>query len=84
MHMRLLAGGMDAEVVLARAEINYRLPVINTIRARCAIEEKDFGSFREQLLEKGKARIEVSVEVKEEEKLQASMLASVAVKLKPG
>ena len=80
-HMRLLKEDLEADVVIARAEISYRLPVYENIQTYCQLDEKAYREFHTQLLEHGKARIDARVEVKEEEKLQAALDANVAVRL---
>ncbi len=80
-HMRLLEEGHRADVVIARAEIAYRRPVYDNIRTNCQLDEKDYQDFLVKLLDKGKARIEVQVEVREAEERQALLDANVAVNL---
>ena len=79
MHSRLLGEEVDAEVVIAKAEIKYRLPVINEISTKCLLNEEDYLEFKEKLLENTRARISLNVEVQEGEQLQAQMQANVAV-----
>ena len=80
-HMRLLNERLKADVVIAKADIAYKLPVYDFINTRCQLEERDYQDFHAALLEKGKARIEVQVIVREDEKIQALLNANVAVKL---
>ena len=79
MHSRLLGEEVDAEVVIAKAEIKYRLPVINEISTKCLLNEEDYLEFKEKLLENTRARISLNVEVQEGEQSQAQMQADVAV-----
>ena len=81
MHSRVLSEGIDAEVVIAKAEIRYRLPVIEEISAKCQVPEKDYQDFKARLLENSKARITLNVAVQEDDDLQAEMQANVAVML---
>ena len=80
-HMRLLEEGQQADVVIAKADIAYKLPVYDFINAHCQLDERIYQDFHAALLEKGKARIDVQVEVKENGPLQAILNANVAVKL---
>ncbi|MEW8237890.1 MAG: YiiD C-terminal domain-containing protein [Candidatus Thiodiazotropha taylori] len=46
-----------AELVMARAEIDYRLPVIGDIVAHCNIDRETFDRFLDDLQQKGRARL---------------------------
>ena len=80
-HMRLLQEGHHADVVIAKADITYKAPVYDHIKTCCSLDENDYQEFHALLLDRGKARIDVQVEVKEGDKLQALLNANVAVKL---
>jgi thioesterase domain-containing protein len=81
MYHRLQLEKISADVVIAEARIRYLLPVKECIRASCTIDEQPYQDFQKRLLDKGKARLAVAVNVRENDQLQASLDASVAVKI---
>jgi thioesterase domain-containing protein len=81
LHNRLMQENVPAEVVLAQADIRYLLPIKENINASCSIEEDDYQSFYEHLQNHGKASISVVVRAQEQEEIQATLDARVAVKL---
>ena len=80
-HNRLMQENISTEVVLAQADIRYLLPINESINASCSIEEDDYQSFNNRLQNKGKASISVVVSAQEEDKIQATLDACVAVKI---
>jgi len=80
-HMRLLTEDISAEVVLAQANIRYLLPIKDSIRTNCVVDETDFEEFQTRLLRKGKASLSVTVNAEENDKVQASLDARVVVKI---
>ncbi len=55
--------GVDADLVIARAEIKYRAPVKDTIICFCHLDEAVIQRFLDQLSNKKYARIEARVSV---------------------
>ena len=80
-HNRLMQENISTEVVLAQADIRYLLPINESINVSCSIEEDDYQSFNNRLQNKGKASIAVVVSAQEEDKIQATLDARVAVKI---
>lgn len=80
-HTRVQSEDISAEVVLARAEIEYLLPIDENIRATGSINEDDYREFHKRLLQKGKASISLSVSAQEGDEVQARLDARVAVKI---
>ena len=81
MYNRLQVENISADVVIAQAEIRYLLPIKECIRASCSVNEEACNEFQNRLLQKGKARLAVTVHAQEAEQLQATLDASVAVKI---
>ena len=83
-HARLLVENISAEVVLAQAEIRYLLPITENIKVSCSIDEQAFIAFQNRLLEKGRARINMTAIVQENDEIQATLEASVSAKITTG
>ena len=81
LHNRLMQEGIQAEVVLAQADIRYLLPIKENIIASCLMEEDDYQSFNDRLQNKSRASISVTVRAQEEDEIQATLDARVAVKI---
>lgn len=81
MYNRLQVENISADVVIAQAEIRYLLPIKKCIRASCTVDEQHYQDFQKCLLDKGKARLALAVHAQEAEQLQATLDASVAVKI---
>jgi thioesterase domain-containing protein len=79
MYNRLLIEKVSGDVVVAHAEIQYLLPVRKSIRAECLLEDQQYDAFHQRLLQKGKASLGITVQVKENDKLKATLDARVAV-----
>ena len=69
--------GFEADVVVRKAEIAYRLPVTSTIRCVCSCLDSDKVLFAESLSNKHKARLSLTVDIgqKNEATLVAEMVA---------
>jgi len=72
--------GIHAELVVARANIRYRLPIRGDILCRCEIMEEAAAAFIHDLTLKGRSRIvlEVSIGNGPAASIEATMHASLA------
>jgi len=72
--------GLHAALVVAEANIRYRAPIRETIRCRCVLDDDQAQSFVSELRNKGKARMDVGVEIGSQPAavLQASLHASLS------
>jgi len=70
--------GLNADVVMARAEIRYRRPVQSQIRCYCECSPAASASFIQHISRKGRARISLMVEIGESADVifNATMIAS--------
>jgi len=55
--------GIDAELVVARAEIAYRAPVVSDIECSCSSSEEQRDEFLQAFRERGKARLVLDIAV---------------------
>ena len=55
--------GIEAELVITKADIKYRAPVHGDIRCMCQLSDSKIQSFIDTLLNKKRARIEAQVSV---------------------
>ncbi|MCM8854502.1 MAG: thioesterase domain-containing protein [Candidatus Thiodiazotropha sp.] len=55
--------GLDVELVITEASIRYRTPIRESIHCLCRVSEKDRQHFVAKLLDQGKARLAVEVEI---------------------
>ena len=55
--------GIDAELVVARAEIAYRAPVVSDIECRCSASEAQRDAFLKAFRERGKGRLVLDIAV---------------------
>ncbi len=70
---------IEAELVAARAEIQYRKPVTGPIECQVSLDASAIDSFIGQLGRKGRARIPVEVSIGDQAaNMQAQMVATVA------
>ncbi|WP_373975669.1 thioesterase domain-containing protein [Chitinibacter sp. SCUT-21] len=61
---RLHAAGLHAHIVIQDAQIEYLLPVVETIKARCElVSDADFDRCLKLFKRKGRGRIELAVEI---------------------
>ncbi|HEC27549.1 MAG TPA: hypothetical protein ENI67_09115, partial [Gammaproteobacteria bacterium] len=69
---------LDAELVITRADIKYRAPVIGTIRCECQLSKNQLQAFVNELVKKDRARIEAEVTIGKlpEAHLHATLFAS--------
>ncbi len=81
MYNRLLIDKLSADVVVAEAKIRYLRPIKTWIRSEYELDEQKYAEFHQRLLQDGKARFSISVQAQEDQQLQATLDASVAVKL---
>ncbi len=69
---------IDAELVAARAEIQYRKPVTGPVECQVTLDSSTIDSFISQLGRKGRARMPVEVIIGERAaSMQAQMVATV-------
>ncbi len=59
----LQSHNITAELVAARAEIQYRKPVKNAIECQTHVASEDIDNFIQQLQKRGRAKMEVIVDV---------------------
>jgi thioesterase domain-containing protein len=55
--------GIDAELVVARAEIAYRAPVVSDIECRCSASEEQRDAFLQAFHERGKGKLVLDIAV---------------------
>lgn len=69
--------GIEAELVVARAEIRYRAPVIGELESSCTCSAEQRDDFRRGLDESGKGKLLLDIEVGGERQavLQATYIA---------
>ena len=69
---------LDAELVIARADIKYRAPVRGAIRRECQLSSKQLQTFIDALHKNNRARIEAEVNVGKspEARLHITLFAS--------
>ncbi|NVK22888.1 MAG: YiiD C-terminal domain-containing protein [Kangiellaceae bacterium] len=71
---------LQGSVVLAKGEIKYSKPINGDIVACCKLpENEDLELFRERLQSKGRARLTLIIEVKEDDCVKAQLEGSFAV-----
>ena len=72
------AAGLDAELVIAEANIRYRAPVRGRIRCSCSLKSNQIQDLVADLRARGRARIGVEVDIGEEPaaQIQATLHAS--------
>ena len=72
--------GIEAELVVARAEIRYRAPVSGDLECSCACSEVQRESFRQGIVEVGKGKLLLDIEVGGDRQaiLQATYIAIAA------
>ncbi|ODT71667.1 MAG: hypothetical protein ABS75_07570 [Pelagibacterium sp. SCN 63-23] len=63
LHLRLEAEGIVNQLVIHRSEVDYLLPVRGSVRATAQVDTADWGSFRQMLERRGKARLSVVAEM---------------------
>jgi thioesterase domain-containing protein len=63
LHLRLEAEGIANQLVIHRSEVDYLLPVRGSVRATAQVNTADWGSFRQMLERRGKARLSVVAEL---------------------
>lgn len=69
---------IDAELVAARAEIQYRRPVTGPVECRVSLDSSMIDSFIGQLGRKGRARMPIEVNIGDRAaSMQAQMVATV-------
>lgn len=80
-HALIRRHGLNAELVVADASIQYRAPVRDDIECRCTIAQESAAGFIAQLESEGRARlvIEVSIGRAEAAHLTANMAAKLTV-----
>ena len=66
--------GIDADLVVARAEISYRAPVNGDIECRCSVSVAQRGLFLQAIHERGKGKLSLDIAVGDLP--QASLLAT--------
>lgn len=54
---------VDAELVVAKAEIRYRAPVTGDLRCKSGVETNDRESFLRDIHERGKGKLQLNIEV---------------------
>ena len=54
---------LDGDLVVAKAEISYRAPVTSALECRCRVSAQQRDSFARGLLESGKGKLSLEVEV---------------------
>ena len=79
-HMRLLKESIEADVVVAQAEIRYLKPINEKIFCRSEVKEEDYTEFNQRLLATGKASITAIVYAVEDENEKAVLEARVVVR----
>ena len=77
-HLLDLAG-IDAELVVAKANIRYRVPIHGDIHCRCEISDEAAAAFLQDLTDKGRSRmvVEVAVGDRPAASIEATMHASL-------
>ncbi len=72
--------GIEAELVVARAEIHYRAPVSGDLECSCACSEVQRESFRQGIVEVGKGKLLLDIEVGDDRQaiLRATYIAIAA------
>ena len=72
--------GIEAELVVARAEIRYRAPIGGDLECRCACSAAQRESFRRGIDEVGKGKLVIDIEVGGDRQavLQATYIAIAA------
>ena len=72
--------GIEAELVVARAEIRYRKPINGDLECGCACSSAQRKSFRQGLDEAGKGKLHLDIEVGGDRQavLQATYIALVS------
>lgn len=70
-HHGLCLAGIDADVVMGKAEITYLAPIKEKIDARISVEETDVEVWLEKLRSKGKGAIAARVEAVEDGQIKA-------------
>jgi thioesterase domain-containing protein len=70
--------GLEAELVIARADIKYRAPVQGTIHCECRLSKNQLQKFFDGLVKKNHARLEAEVNVGKlpEAQLHSTLFAS--------
>lgn len=63
LHLRLEAEGIVNQLVIHRSSVDYLLPVRGSVRATAQVNTADWGSFRQMLERRGKARLSVVAEL---------------------
>ena len=72
------AFGLDAELVVASAEIRYRAPVTGRLECRCQCSEDQRDAFRQALENAGRGKLPLEIDVGEapQARLSATFYAS--------
>jgi len=66
----LLLGDRESHIVIRESTIRYRHPVRSTIRAQCQSPDEDtVATFKTQFAEVGKARMNLQVTIKDEQRI---------------
>lgn len=73
LHLRLEAEGIANQLVIHRSAVDYLLPVRGPVRATARVNLADWGSFRQMLERRGKARLSVVAELLSEGQMAARL-----------
>jgi thioesterase domain-containing protein len=62
-HLKLEDDAIAGQIVLAKAQVSYSKPVRDDFQATCRVTDEVYAQFKEILLRRGRAKIELDVEV---------------------